>query len=67
MFTQSFDNDIIHSGNGSVTAAFFLDASPSHFGAPAGVLVEAPLSDLNDEVAALREVKLRLWKIQETF
>lgn len=53
MFPKSFNNNIVHGGDGSSASAFLFDASPANLGAPAGMLVESPLSDLDYKIPAL--------------
>lgn len=54
MFPERLNNNIIHGSDGSSATAFLLDTSPANFGAPARVLVESPLSDLNHQIPTLR-------------
>lgn len=62
MFSQGLDDDVIDRGNGRIAATLLLDTSPADFRPPAGVLVETPLTYLDDQVPALGEVELWLWK-----
>lgn len=62
MSAQGLNNHIIDGCDSGSAPCLLLDAGPASLGAPGGVLVEAPVSDLHDRVSALGQSELWLWK-----